>query len=280
MAPRLSTILPAQKHQSGGGFAVNAVDLDAFDGLASPLSLLDDFLVSGQPFGPHPHAGFSAITYVLDDSAVALRSRDSLGNDLEVRPGGIVWLQAGRGAQHQEVPALRGGQMHGTQIYVNLSARNKLVPPRTMYMQPEEVPEWHNEAGDKVRVLVGSYGDFASPISPAEPYTILDVKLVSTIGVPLAAGNNTVLYSLGGVIDAEIDGVSRRLGPNSAIAIADAEHLQLSAVDGSARTLVLAGAALDEPVFADGPFIMNDAAGIRAAVQRFRAGEMGRLDPV
>lgn len=280
MAPRLSQIQSARRHQSGGIFAVNSINLDALDGLAAPLSLLDDFYVSGQPFGPHPHAGFSAITYILDDSEVALRSRDSLGNDLEIRPGGIVWLQAGKGAQHQEVPAVRGGEMHGAQIYVNLSASNKLVPPRTMYLQPEQVPEWSNAEGDRVRVLVGSYGNLASPISPVEPYAILDVLLKTTVRVPLAAGDNSVLYTLGGTIEAEIDGVSRRLAPRNALAFADAQELTLTAIDGPARTLVLAGPALDEPVYADGPFIMNDAAGIRAAVQRYRAGEMGRLDPV
>jgi len=53
-----------------------------------------------------------------------------------------------------------------------------------------------------------------------------------------------------------------------------------SAVDGPAHALVLSGPALDEPVIAEGPFIMNDAAGIRAATRRFQARKMGQLDPV
>ena len=58
----------------------------------------DEFRVTGRPFPPHPHAGFSAVTYVLEDSEGKLRSRDSLGNDLVTGPGGIVWTQAGSGA--------------------------------------------------------------------------------------------------------------------------------------------------------------------------------------
>src|SRR5271166_1781445 len=51
-----------------------------------------------------------------------VRSRDSLGNDVIVRPGGIVWFQAARGALHQEeVPAQQGTELHGAQIFVKLS---------------------------------------------------------------------------------------------------------------------------------------------------------------
>jgi redox-sensitive bicupin YhaK (pirin superfamily) len=57
-------------------------------------------------------------------------------------------------------------------------------------------------------------------------------------------------------------------------------ELMPSAVDGPAHALVLSGPALDEPVIAEGPFIMNDAAGSRAATRRFQARKMGQLDPV
>ncbi|MBS7537680.1 pirin family protein [Ancylobacter lacus] len=280
MAPRISRVQNARRHRSGTTFSVNAIDLQRLEGLASPLALLDDFRVSGAPFGPHPHAGFSAITYVLEDSPVALRSRDSLGNDLDIRPGGIVWLQAGKGAQHQEVPAIPGRELHGAQIYVNLSARNKVVAPRTMYLQPEEVPVWTDEAANRVRVLVGRYGDLASAIAPAEPYRILDARIATEVRVPLGKGDHTVLYCLDGAVELAVDDAVRALPSQAAIAVADAANLRLAATAHPAHVLVLSGAALDEPVVADGPFIMNDAAGIRAAQQRYHAGGMGHLAPV
>ena len=279
MTPQFSTIVTARHHQSGGIFSVHAIELSRLDGLASPLALLDDFRVSGAPFGPHPHAGFSAISYVLEDSAVALRSRDSLGNDLEIRPGGLVWLQAGRGAQHQEIPA-KPGALHGAQIYVNLSARNKLVAPKTMAVQPEDVPVWTTKAGDRVRVLVGRYGNLGSPIAPAEPFAILDARVATSVAFPIGGGEHTVIYTLSGALDVRAGAEVRRLPAQAAVAVADAGELTLSAVDGPAHALVLSGPALDEPVIAEGPFIMNDAAGIRAAIRRFHAGEMGQLDPV
>ncbi|MCW1840402.1 pirin family protein [Prosthecomicrobium hirschii] len=280
MAAHVSEIVEARRHSSGGIFSVNTIDLARMNGLSSPLALLDNFRVSGQPFGPHPHAGFSAITYVFEDSGGALRSRDSLGNDLEIGPGGIVWLQAGRGALHQEVPAVRGAELHGAQIYVNLSRRNKLADPKTMYLLPGQVPEWRNEAGDRIRVLVGGFGNVRSPIEPVEPYGILDAFLVSSVGYPIASSENSIIYLLDGQLDVAVDDRVYRLSTETAIALSGAGEARLSAAGGVAHALLLSGPALNEPVFADGPFIMNDAAGIRSAYQRFQSGEMGRLRAV
>lgn len=275
---RVSEIVHARRHSSGGIFSVNTIDLARMNGLSSPLALLDSFRVSGQPFGPHPHAGFSAITYVFEDSHVALRSRDSLGNDLEIDPGGIVWLQAGRGTQHQEVPTVHGAELHGTQIYVNLSMRNKMIDPKTMHMLSSQVPEWRNETGDRVRVLVGGYGNVFSPIEPVEPYAILEAFLTDGIDLPLGVGDNTVVYVLDGQLEVRVDDQIHRLSAETAIALSGACDGKLIAVNGG--THALTGPALNEPVVADGPFIMNDIAGIRSAFHRFQSGQMGTLDAV
>jgi hypothetical protein len=45
-----------------------------------PFLNLDDFHMSQPTFKPHPHAGFSAVTYMFEDSAGAFINRDSLGD--------------------------------------------------------------------------------------------------------------------------------------------------------------------------------------------------------
>ena len=65
----------ATKPRSLPGFSsLLYVDLAALGVAASPLAVLDDFRVPGLPFSPHPHAGFAAVTYVLEDSPGDLRS--------------------------------------------------------------------------------------------------------------------------------------------------------------------------------------------------------------
>jgi redox-sensitive bicupin YhaK (pirin superfamily) len=168
---------------------------------ASAIVLIHNFRVRGRPFPPHPHAGFSTVTYVFEDSLVSLRSRDSLGNDLVTGPGGIVWTQAGRGLMHEETPADPDRDLHEFQFLVNLSSKNKLVSPQVFRLQKSEVPEWRSGEGDRVRVLVGSFEGVSSPLVPAEPFSLLDVDLRGEILFNLRNGDGVVVYVLeGGLI--------------------------------------------------------------------------------
>lgn len=78
MSIRFSPIISARTRSAGGAFSLKAVDLRDLGDHASPVTVLDDFRVRGQPFSPHPHAGFSAVTYVFEtqreSSAAATRS--------------------------------------------------------------------------------------------------------------------------------------------------------------------------------------------------------------
>src|SRR5579871_6953340 len=104
MAVDMSAAIPEQQ-QGEHDFSIRSIDLQSLGTAASPVVVLDNFRVRGRPFPPHPHAGFSAVTYVFEDSRGDLRSRDSLGNDFVTGPGGVVWTQAGRGVIHEELPA-------------------------------------------------------------------------------------------------------------------------------------------------------------------------------
>ncbi|MGZ4435795.1 MAG: pirin family protein, partial [Trebonia sp.] len=117
MSIYFSPVIAAKPRSLPGFSSLLYVDLDALGVAASPLAVLDDFRVPGLPFSPHPHAGFAAVTYVLEDSPGDLRSRASSGADLTVGPGGIVWTHAGSGVVHEEIPAVPGRELHGVQIF-------------------------------------------------------------------------------------------------------------------------------------------------------------------
>ena len=75
---------------------------------------------------------------------------------------------------------------------------------------------------------------------------------------------------------AESKGGPAPIGPNQDVALCGNGALCLSARYPS-RLVVLAGPALNQSLFVRGPFIMNDEPGVGAALQRYRAGEMGTL---
>ena len=241
--------------------------------------MLDDFRVRGQPFSPHPHAGFSAVTYVFEDSEGSLRSRDSLGNDVVVGPGGIVWTQAGSGVIHHEVPA-DDRELHGLQLFVNLSAKNKLVEPRMLRLQGDDVPEWSNDAGDRARIVVGSFEGRLSPLVPTEPFTFLDIKLRRSVPFDLRAGHNALIYLVAGAAALRAGNSERKLAGGHAIALHGSGGLVAIEALAPSHLIVLSGPDMNEAIVVDGPFIMNEPAQIEAAFARYQAGKMGHLAPL
>jgi redox-sensitive bicupin YhaK (pirin superfamily) len=276
MSIRFSSVLVA--HERGSrAFALKAIDLRELDEPGCPITVLDDFRVRGEPFPPHPHAGFSAVTYVFEDSATGLRSRDSLGDDIVVGPGGIVWTEAGSGVVHHEIPADTNRELHGVQIFVNLSAKNKLSAPRMLRLASNEVPEWRSDAGDHVRVAVGSFEGVSSPLVPTEPFTLLDVRLRRAISFDVPHNHYALVYVLTRSILVRADGNQQKVEDGHAIALyGGSGRVTLNPFE-PAHVLILSGAAIHEPVLVDGPFIMNERSQIDAAYERYRRGDMGHL---
>lgn len=277
MSTLVSPVVPAASRRFGGFTQMLTLDLDALGLLHAPLSVFDDFRVDGLPFSPHPHAGFAAVTYVFEDSPGAVRSRASTGHDLTVGPGGLVWTEAASGAVHEETPAVPGVELHGLQLFVNLTGATKALEPRVLWIDGPDVPRWTDEHGNSVRVVVGSYDGVASPLEPREPFVLLEIALVGELVVPLESGRTMLLYAQSGSVDVVPDeGPSALLRSRQAVGVAGEGSVRLTAQE-PARVLVAAGLAIDEPVAQVGPFIMSDAAGVQAAIQRYEDGLFGAL---
>ena len=280
MAIEFSPVISSRRSAGTGTFSVHAIDLSSIGEWASPVLVLDHFRVTGRPFPPHPHAGFSAVTYVFEDSLGGLRSRDSLGNDLVTGPGGIVWTEAGRGLLHEEVPAETGRELHAVQIFVNLSAKNKLVAPRLLRLESAEVPEWRSIAGDRGRVVVGSFHGIKSPLAPAEPFNLLDVQLEEEIFFILRKAHVALIYVLSGRAQVRTEDQEQlEMEGEQAVALRGSGRVSLHAFR-SAHLLILMGARIREPLIEYGGFIMNDRSQMRATIERYRSGQMGQLEPI
>ena len=94
-----------------------------------PFMGIDHAWMSAPTFPPHPHAGFSAVTYLFLDSETGIANRDSQGNSTLIEPGGLHWTAAGRGVVHEENPAVLGRTAHLLQIFVNLPRERQGVVP-------------------------------------------------------------------------------------------------------------------------------------------------------
>jgi len=274
-----SPVVAAKERPLPGFRGLQFIDLAQLGVADSPVSVLDDFRVPGLPFSPHPHAGFAAVTYVFQDSPGGVRSRASNGLDVVLGPGSIIWTHAGSGIVHEEIPAEAGVELHGVQIFVNLSAAGKLTEPQVQYLEPGQVPEWRGDDGDRVRVVVGSFAGVSSPLIPPEPFTLLDAFITRDISVDVPAEHNAVLYVMAGGAVVGAEGQQAEVMQGHALALEGGGPIAVRAVR-PAHALILSGRQIRDPVVSHGPFIMNDLSQIQAAIARYQAGAMGHLDPL
>ena len=262
-------LLQPQRHRIGAGFQA--------EGWREPLALLDPFIMvdhfrmSEPVFAPHPHAGFSAVTYLFDDSATGLVSRDSLGGEHAIPPGGLHWTLAGRGVMHDEYPAEPGREAHGLQIFVNLPADQKLRAPGVMRLAPEQMPHRAGIGWRAVQVFGGRAG-LALP-SPAA-LSIVDIDAGAAFELEMADGEQGFAVAIRGSGNA----ADLPLSAGRALSLPEAGHAPIVAEEGL-RLACFSGRPLREPLVRHGPFAMSDEGQVVAALQRFQSGGMGRLSP-
>jgi hypothetical protein len=239
-----------------------------------PFLLLDAFgsddpkaYIAGFP--SHPHRGFETVTYML---AGRMRHRDNAGNEGLLGPGSVQWMTAGRGIVHSEMPEQAEGLMQGFQLWVNLPARDKLVPPRYQDIAAGLVPNLDLGGGVRAKVLAGEVGGVRGPVDAGatEPL-FLDLELApgAQTRVAIPEGHNAFAYVYEG--EAEV-GDPATLLAKGRIGVLSAEGEAALASDPGARLILVAGKPLREPVARHGPFVMNTQAELAQAFEDFRGG--------
>jgi len=244
-----------------------------------PFMGIDHAWMSAPTFPPHPHAGFSAVTYLFLDSETGIANRDSQGNRTLIEPGGLHWTAAGRGVVHEENPAVLGSTSHLLQIFVNLPDDRQNAAPFALTLGPQDVPVVRSP-GVRVRVPLGSFGGVRSPLTPPTDVTLLDVTLEASaeLEVPVPAGERAFFMPVFG--SAEIDGESfglDDLGAPVMPTVKDAITHKLVAGTGGAKVAVFIGRPLHQPVLSNGPMAFASQESLAAATAAYHRGEMGSL---
>ena len=94
------------------------------------LKYSDSKLAKHQGVGPHPHRGFSPVTFVIEGE---VHHRDSRGNNQIAKKGEVQWMHAGAGIIHSERPSqalVEATQIQEiVQLWINSPADKKMTPP-------------------------------------------------------------------------------------------------------------------------------------------------------
>lgn len=264
----------------GSGFTGLGFRHSQFFGTMDPIIMVDHYTMTAPTFGAHPHAGLSAVSVLFEDTEGQFNNRDSLGNDFDIHAGDLYWLNAGRGAIHDEAPR-EGARIHGLQIFVNLPARLKYDAPSSLHVKREDMPTLEGQ-GYRVRLVLGESNGVATAATAVWPVTILDgfTDHSSVFQHAIQTGFNAWIYAVEGDIEYRVRGewFSLKQGESSTITKADGEAI---AVRGSSCShshfAMLSGETINETFVQQGPFAMSTQRDIDEVVARYQVGELGQL---
>ncbi len=241
-----------------------------------PILMLDSFdstnpdeYTAGFPM--HPHRGIETISYVYRGQ---MTHKDSLGNEDTIGDGEVQWMTAGSGIMHEEkLPASE--RLLGVQLWLNLSAKDKMVPPAYRSIKNSEIEEIDLENG-KLRLLAGKYKDKEGYISKYQPLDYYDVHLNPNTSIVIETEENrsVMIFTLLG--DAYISGVLVK--EKTAVNLTAGDHVEIKAADNKSQVLFISSKILGEPVHWGGPIVMHTREELNKAFDDLRKGTFLQKD--
>jgi redox-sensitive bicupin YhaK (pirin superfamily) len=256
------------------------VDHEMLPGWLDPFLLIDHFDMNGPFFAPHPHAGFSVCSYLFEDSEGEFSNRDTLGEEIRVAPGGLLWAHTGGGMMHEENPAASGPRVHGLQTWVNVAPGHKHAAPQREAHDADEIPYVTMPGGVTVHVLAGTLGDARAPGGPPTAIRYLEVRMPAHAEAffDVESGHNAFAFLLQGTGATGPEGAEVALPSNHIAAFGRAGGRVRLRADARELHLVLAsGKPLDVPIAQHGPFVGATQDDLKQYFERYRMGKMGRL---
>jgi len=230
--------------------------------------------------GPHPHRGFEPITLLFKGEQF---HRDSLGNEMTVKAGGVQWTTAGRGIIHAEAPTKefvkRGGDLEGIQLWLNLPAKYKMMTPNYQHLEDEQIPKLFSE--DKkvqLNIVAGHQKEVLGNITTQTEVNVFTAiaQEKGKIEIDIPKHHKSLIYLLEGEIVVNAKQVLKKGDHQMVTFNTDGDLIEFEATEKS-TLLILSGAPINEKVAQYGPYVMNTQTEILEAMRDFQQGKMGYL---
>jgi redox-sensitive bicupin YhaK (pirin superfamily) len=175
--------IDGKQRDLGGGFVVRRmlphlkarhVGPFVFFDQMGPAAFGED---TGMDVRPHPHIGLATVTWLF---AGAIRHRDSLGSAVDIHPGDVNWMTAGKGIVHSErtPPDERhhGQNLHGIQVWVALPKSHERIDPEFHHHGADVLPKVKRDGASLV-VIAGDAFGVTSPVRVYAPMFFVEARL-------------------------------------------------------------------------------------------------------
>lgn len=276
-------IAPAEPHWVGDGFRVHNFIPGTFPrGMErmSPFILLDynptyHFPPGSSPRGvdTHPHRGFETVTIAYKGK---VRHNDNHGGGGIIGEGDVQWMTAASGVLHKEFHeetwSRRGGEFQMVQLWINLPAKDKMSPPKYQAIMNNQMGKFilPGEAGT-VEIIAGEYQGIKGPAFTFTPIYLFNAKLKKAGNASFSfpqTYNTAILVIEGSVLVNDKTNVPT---DHFVLMANDGETFDVKAKEDSI-VLIMSGEPINEPIAAQGPFVMNTRQELIQAFDDFNKG--------
>ena len=230
--------------------------------------------------GAHPHRGIATLSYVLNGEDEHF---DSAGNYAKVHSGGVQWMNAGNGIIHDETLNYDSQSdsrlVHAFQFWINLPSEIKAKKPAYLSIEGSEVPRKDLPDGKGwIKVIVGTFEDLRSVIPNYSEQFLYHIHLEAGAIFAIAFANEievaAYLPEMPAIINDEIFNVGEFVEFDRKEGTIELKNEGQKACD----FILFGGEAYQEPIFAEGPFVMNSKLDTAIAYRDFYNGKYGKID--
>jgi len=235
-----------------------------------PVQFIDG---KGMDVRPHPHIGLATVTYLFDGRVM---HRDSEGNALEITPGAMNLMTAGRGIAPSERTPMNARQgsegMFGIQSWIALPQAHEETDPSFQHFDASLLPVVE-DGGVWARVIAGSAFGKSSPVGMLSDWLYAEVVLDAGTSAPLDPDQEErAIY----VAEGEVDIAGDLFAAPQLLIFRPGDRITVKATR-RARLMLLGGTALEGPRYIWWNFVSSRRERIEQAKEDWKTG---RFAPV
>lgn len=224
--------------------------------------------------GPHPHIGLSTLTYLFEGS---IFHRDSIGSAMEITPGAVNWMTAGKGVVHSErTPEYlrhKDKFLHGLQIWVALPKHLEEMQPEFHHVEAKDIPSWQDN-GVGYKLIAGELFGKKSPVPVYSKLYMLELKCEQDAVLDFSG----ILFGESGlyILEGQVENQGHSYAEKQILITKDAELCSFVMKAGT-TVYIFGGEPFQEERFIYWNFVATDKQKIEEAKQRWMNHEFAEV---